>query len=306
MKKLIIVTALATMSMATSAIAGTGLVKCDNDSIFKTSIIEVKGSYNNFCDIIKPTEVTTKICFESTTQSKPEVTTENTTQSVKPTYTTEATTESTTQSVKPTYTTEATTESTTQSVKPTYTTEATTESTTQSVKPTYTTEVTTESTTQSVKPTYTTEATTESTTQKVTETSTETTTASANVNSSTAKELLNLVNKARAENGLSALTLNSNLSAVAQKKAEDMKNNNYFSHTSPTYGSPFDMIKNAGINYKTAGENIAKGQKTAEAVFNAWMNSSGHRANILNSRFTQMGIGVTDGSNKYWSQMFIG
>ena len=255
MKKLIIVTALATMSMATSAIAGTGLVKCDNDSIFKTSIIEVKGSYNNFCDIIKPTEVTTKICFESTTQSKPEVTTENTTQSVKPTYTTEATTESTTQSVKPTYTTEATTESTT---------------------------------------------------QKVTETSTETTTASANVNSSTAKELLNLVNKARAENGLSALTLNSNLSAVAQKKAEDMKNNNYFSHTSPTYGSPFDMIKNAGINYKTAGENIAKGQKTAEAVFNAWMNSSGHRANILNSRFTQMGIGVTDGSNKYWSQMFIG
>ena len=254
MKKLIIVTALATMSMATSAIAGTGLVKCDNDSIFKTSIIEVKGSYNNFCDIIKPTEVTTKICFESTTQSKPEVTTENTTQSVKPTYTTEATTESTTQSVKPTYTTEATTESTTQSVKPTYTTEATTESTT----------------------------------QKVTETSTETTTASANVNSSTAKELLNLVNKARAENGLSALTLNSNLSAVAQKKAEDMKNNNYFSHTSPTYGSPFDMIKNAGINYKTAGENIAKGQKTAEAVFNAWMNSSGHRANILNSRFTQM------------------
>ena len=255
MKKLIIVTALATMSMATSAIAGTGLVKCDNDSIFKTSIIEVKGSYNNFCDIIKPTEVTTKICFESTTQSKPEVTTENTTQSVKPTYTTEATTESTTQSVKPTYTTEVTTESTT---------------------------------------------------QKVTETSTETTTASANVNSSTAKELLNLVNKARAENGLSALTLNSNLSAVAQKKAEDMKNNNYFSHTSPTYGSPFDMIKNAGINYKTAGENIAKGQKTAEAVFNAWMNSSGHRANILNSRFTQMGIGVTDGSNKYWSQMFIG
>ena len=286
MKKLIIVTALATMSMATSAIAGTGLVKCDNDSIFKTSIIEVKGSYNNFCDIIKPTEVTTKICFESTTQSKPEVTTESTTQSViKPTYTTEATTESTTQSVKPTYTTEATTESTTQSVKPTYTTEATTESTTQSVKPTYTTE---------------------STTQKVTETSTETTTASTNVNSSTAKELLNLVNKARAENGLSALTLNSNLSAVAQKKAEDMKNNNYFSHTSPTYGSPFDMIKNAGINYKMAGENIAKGQKTAETVFNAWMNSSGHRANILNSRFTQMGIGVTDGSNKYWSQMFIG
>ena len=85
-----------------------------------------------------------------------------------------------------------------------------------------------------------------------------------------------------------------------------MKNNNYFSHTSPTYGTPFDMIKSAGISYNTAGENIAKGQKSAEAVFNAWMNSQGHRANILNSRFTQMGIGVTSGSSKYWSQMFIG
>ncbi len=85
-----------------------------------------------------------------------------------------------------------------------------------------------------------------------------------------------------------------------------MENNNYFSHTSPTYGSPFDMIKNAGISYKSAGENIAKGQKTAEAVFNAWMNSEGHRANILSSNFTQMGIGVTDGSTKYWCQMFIG
>ncbi|MDO5388086.1 MAG: CAP domain-containing protein, partial [Clostridia bacterium] len=67
-----------------------------------------------------------------------------------------------------------------------------------------------------------------------------------------------------------------------------------------------DMIKNAGISYKTAGENIAKGQKTAEAVFNAWMNSSGHRANILNSSYTQMGIGVTSGGTLYWSQMFIG
>ena len=120
-----------------------------------------------------------------------------------------------------------------------------------------------------------------------------------------ASKLLNLVNKARNENGLSSLTLNSSLSNVAQKKAEDMKNNNYFSHTSPTYGSPFDMIKSFGINYKTAGENIAKGQKTAEEVFNAWMNSSGHRANILNKNFTQMGIGYTSG-NTYWSQMFIG
>ncbi|MDO4301594.1 MAG: CAP domain-containing protein, partial [Clostridia bacterium] len=176
------------------------------------------------------------------------------------------------------------------------------------VKPAVTTtEATTETTTQAVvKPAVTTtEATTETTTQKVTvtETSTETTTSSEN--NSMARQLLTLVNQARAENGLSALTLNDSLSNVAQKKADDMKNNNYFSHTSPTYGSPFDMIKNAGISYKAAGENIAKGQKTAEAVFNAWMNSSGHRANILNSQFTQMGVGVTSGTT-YWCQMFIG
>ena len=175
-------------------------------------------------------------------------------------------------------------------IKPGCTTEVTTQA-----KPT--TEATTEVTTQA-KPT------TETTTQVTTEATTESTTA--DTNNSIAKSLLALVNQARAENGLSALSLNDSLSAVAQKKAEDMKNNNYFSHTSPTYGSPFDMIKNAGISYRSAGENIAMGQKTAEAVFNAWMNSSGHRANILSSKFTQMGIGVTDGSARYWSQMFIG
>ena len=224
-----------------------------------------------------------------------------TTQATKPTITTEATTEETTQATKPIFTTtEATTEETTQATKPTFTTEATTEETTQATKPTFTTEATTEVTT---KITETTTVATETTTNKVTETTTETTTST--VDNSVASKLLNLVNKARNENGLSSLTLNSSLSNVAQKKAEDMKNNNYFSHTSPTYGSPFDMIKSFGINYKTAGENIAKGQKTAEEVFNAWMNSSGHRANILNKNFTQMGIGYTSG-NTYWSQMFIG
>lgn len=118
-------------------------------------------------------------------------------------------------------------------------------------------------------------------------------------------QVLNLVNKHRRENGLKELTLNSNLSDVAQIKAEDMKNNNYFSHTSPTYGSPFDMMKQFGISYKTAGENIAKGQKTPEAVVNAWMNSEGHRSNILNANYTQMGLGYTNGT-VYWCQMFIG
>ncbi len=85
-----------------------------------------------------------------------------------------------------------------------------------------------------------------------------------------------------------------------------MENNNYFSHTSPTYGSPFDMMKSFGITYNTAGENIAKGQKTAEDVVNGWMNSEGHRKNILNSAFTQMGLGYTKGDTTYWAQMFIG
>ncbi|MEI3162712.1 MAG: CAP domain-containing protein [Lachnospirales bacterium] len=307
MKKLILVTSLIVMSMSTTALAG----NITNEKC----IINTNSTYNNWCNqnkptetttkncnIIKPVETTTKNCFESTTVivTKPTFTTEVTTQATKPTFTTEATTEVTTQATKPTFTTEATTEETTQATKPTFTTEATTEVTTQATKPTFTTEATTEETT---KITETTTVATETTTSKVTETTTETTTST--VDNSVASKLLNLVNKARNENGLSSLTLNSSLSNVAQKKAEDMKNNNYFSHTSPTYGSPFDMIKSFGINYKTAGENIAKGQKTAEEVFNAWMNSSGHRANILNKNFTQMGIGYTSG-NTYWSQMFIG
>lgn len=307
MKKLIFVTSLIVMSMSTTALAG----NITNEKC----IINTNSTYNNWCNqnkptetttkncnIIKPVETTTKNCFESTTVivTKPTITTEVTTQATKPTITTEATTEETTQATKPTFTTEATTEVTTQATKPTITTEVTTEVTTQATKPTITTEATTEVTT---KITETTTVATETTTNKVTETTTETTTST--VDNSVASKLLNLVNKARNENGLSSLTLNSSLSNVAQKKAEDMKNNNYFSHTSPTYGSPFDMIKSFGINYKTAGENIAKGQKTAEEVFNAWMNSSGHRANILNKNFTQMGIGYTSG-NTYWSQMFIG
>ena len=84
-----------------------------------------------------------------------------------------------------------------------------------------------------------------------------------------------------------------------------MHDKGYFSHTSPTYGSPFDMIKNFGISYRTAGENIARGQRTPLEVMDAWMNSAGHRANILNASFTQIGVGyVSDGN--YWTQMFIG
>ena len=118
-------------------------------------------------------------------------------------------------------------------------------------------------------------------------------------------EVIRLVNEQRAKNGLKELQADWELSRVARFKSQDMKDNNYFSHTSPVYGSPFEMIKNFGISYRSAGENIAKGQRTPQAVVNAWMNSSGHRANILNSTYTKIGVGyVADGN--FWTQMFIG
>lgn len=95
------------------------------------------------------------------------------------------------------------------------------------------------------------------------------------------------------------------LSRVARYKSQDMYDNRYFSHNSPIYGTPFQMMKNFGISYRSAAENIAKGQRTPQEVVNAWMNSSGHRANILNASYTQIGVGYVATGN-YWTQMFIG
>lgn len=117
-------------------------------------------------------------------------------------------------------------------------------------------------------------------------------------------EVIRLVNIERAKNGVAPLKANWQLSRVARLKCEDMRDKNYFSHTSPTYGSPFNMIKNFGFTYRTAGENIAKGQVTAVQVMNSWMNSPGHRQNILSPNYTEIGVGYAKGS--YWSQMFIG
>ena len=119
------------------------------------------------------------------------------------------------------------------------------------------------------------------------------------------QEVIRLVNEIRAENGLKPLTYDWELSRVARYKSQDMKDNRYFSHTSPVYGSPFQMIKSFGLTYRTAGENIAKGYATPQAVVNGWMNSSGHRANILNASFTRIGVGYVASGN-YWTQMFIG
>ena len=120
-------------------------------------------------------------------------------------------------------------------------------------------------------------------------------------------EVFNLINEQRTKNGLSALKIDSEVQKVARIKAKDMVNNNYFSHTSPTYGSPFDMLNSFKVSYKTAGENIA-GNSSNSAAVTAWMNSSGHKANILNSSFNYTGIGVVNGSKygKIYVQMFIG
>lgn len=118
-------------------------------------------------------------------------------------------------------------------------------------------------------------------------------------------EVIRLVNEIRVKNGLSALNTNWELSRIARYKSQDMVSNRYFSHTSPTYGSPFQMIKSFGLAYQSAGENIAYGQTTPQAVVNAWMNSSGHRANILNSSYKQIGVGYV-ANGHYWTQLFIG
>ena len=92
---------------------------------------------------------------------------------------------------------------------------------------------------------------------------------------------------------------------MARYKSQDMLNNRYFSHNSPTYGTPFQMMKAFGLSFRTAGENIARGHATPQAVVNGWMNSSGHRANILNASYTQIGVGYVAQGN-YWTQMFTG
>lgn len=120
------------------------------------------------------------------------------------------------------------------------------------------------------------------------------------------KEVFNLINKQRTNNGLTALKVDEELQRVARIKAEDMVTNNYFSHQSPTYGSPFDMLNSFKISYRAAGENIAANSSNSGAV-NSWMNSSGHKANILSSSFNYTGVGVVSSPKygKIFVQMFI-
>lgn len=120
------------------------------------------------------------------------------------------------------------------------------------------------------------------------------------------QEMLRLVNEARAQNNVPALKIDMELCNVARLKSQDMIDNNYFSHNSPTYGSPFDMMKDFGIEYVRAGENIAGNRNTASA-HNALMNSPGHRKNILSADYTHIGLGIKDGGpyGMMFCQMFI-
>lgn len=120
-------------------------------------------------------------------------------------------------------------------------------------------------------------------------------------------EVIKLVNAERSKRGLQTLSANWELCRVARYKSQDMINKNYFSHTSPTYGSPFNMMETFGIKFSAAGENIAMGQRNAAEVMNSWMNSPGHRSNILSPTYTEIGVGLAKSSSGryYWTQMFI-
>ena len=118
-------------------------------------------------------------------------------------------------------------------------------------------------------------------------------------------DVVDRINKIRRSYGLGELSIDVELSRVARLKSQDMHDRHYFDHTSPTYGTPFEMMSTFGIRYRTAGENIAMGYRTPQSVVDGWMNSPGHRANILNASFSKIGMGyLADGS--YWTQMFIG
>jgi uncharacterized YkwD family protein len=119
--------------------------------------------------------------------------------------------------------------------------------------------------------------------------------------------VIRLVNAEREKAGLAPLTNNDTLSYVATVKSQDMVDNNYFSHTSPVYGGLREMLQYFQVNYRGSAENIAAGQKTPEEVMKAWMDSQGHRNNILHPDFRQIGVGIVDGGQYggiTWTQLF--
>jgi uncharacterized YkwD family protein len=116
------------------------------------------------------------------------------------------------------------------------------------------------------------------------------------------QSMLSLVNQARSKAGSSPLHIDASLAKLARMKAQDMVNKGYFSHTSPTYGSPFDMLKSYGVDYSYAGENLA-GAATVQSAHDNLMDSPGHRDNILNQNFTRVGIGMV--SSEAYGRIYV-
>lgn len=161
----------------------------------------------------------------------------------------------------------------------------------------------TPSTTPTTTPTTSTNAPTTNQTTTTTTPSTVTIPAATSI-SAEEQNMIDQINQERANAGLAPLKVDLRLVGVAQTKANDMKTNGYFSHTSPTYGSPYDMMKMAGVQYYSAGENIAR-NISVDAAMAAFMSSSGHKANILNSGYTHVGVGIVySSSGSYYVQEF--
>ena len=121
---------------------------------------------------------------------------------------------------------------------------------------------------------------------------------------SVVQQVLDLVNRERGQGGLSPLRLHSQLNAAAQAHSNDMAKHNFMSHTGSDGSSPFDRIRRYGYNYQRAAENVAAGYSSAQDVMRGWMNSSGHRANILNPHYRDIGIGYARSNKPYWTQTF--
>ncbi len=119
-----------------------------------------------------------------------------------------------------------------------------------------------------------------------------------------ADQILDFVNQERTSRGLSALTLNSQLTAAAVTHARDMADNGFFSHTGSDGSHVGDRATAAGYSWTAVGENIGQADVSAEEIVDLWMNSPGHRANILGPDFTELGVGTDDGGTKLWVQVF--
>lgn len=118
--------------------------------------------------------------------------------------------------------------------------------------------------------------------------------------------MFTLLNQERAANGAGALQCDAKAVLVARAHSQDMCDRHYFSHTTPEGKSPWDRLKEGGVSFSAAGENIAWGQTTPQQVHNAWMSSSGHKKNMLNPSWVRVGIGYVKCTGKpYWTEVFM-